>query len=47
MTWNNNLNFRERCYDDKFIEQGKIDELYDQEGLSIEDIKEEIELLKK
>ena len=34
-------------FNDKFIEQGKIDELYDQEGLSVEDIKEEIELLKK
>ncbi len=34
-------------FDDKFIEQGTIEELYNQEGLSIENIKEEVELLKK
>lgn len=34
-------------FDDKFIEQGTIEELYNQEGLTIENIKEEVELLKK
>ena len=41
------LNKRAAFWIKSFIEQGKIEELYDQEGLSVEDIKEEIELLKK
>ena len=45
----NNFKGKIKCmgFDDKFIEQGKIEELYNQEGLSIEDIKNNIELLKK
>ena len=34
-------------FDDKFVEQGSIEELYNQEGLTIEKIKENVELLKK
>lgn len=34
-------------FDDKFIEQGSIEELYNQEGLTIERIKEEVLKLKK
>ncbi len=34
-------------FDDKFIEQGSVDELYNQEGLTIEKIKENVEKLKK
>ena len=34
-------------FDDKFIEQGTVEELYDQEGLTIEKIKENVEELKK
>ena len=33
-------------FDDKFVEQGSIEELYNQEGLTIEKIKENVELLK-
>ena len=34
-------------FDDKFVEQGSIEELYNQEGLTIEKIKENVELIKK
>ena len=34
-------------FDDKFIEQGTIEELYNQEGLTIEKIKDNVESLKK
>ena len=45
----NGFNGKIKCmgFDDKFVEQGKIEELYNQEGLSIESIKENFELLKK
>ena len=34
-------------YDDKFIEQGSINELFEQEGLTIEKIKENVDKLKR
>ena len=39
--------FKSMGFDDKFIEQGTVEELYNQEGLTIEKIKENVEELKK
>ena len=34
-------------FNDKFIEQGTVEELYNAEGLSLEDIRDNVEKLKK